>query len=305
VGSDGTPGGGGQSGSGSGGAAGVQVPVVGPDESPDAGTGSQGGAPAGVDAEPSEPAPAGCTLIWNPSAMRDGQKAFELAEMPDVQLPGGSGPTHGGVKHIAAVAEHDAYRIDSHYAPPGVADFDRLMLTGPIRTDRLRCETSGIAGPDGNPIAMVDGETWRLTWSFYLPASLKGTSRFTHIMQLKYVDTQDGVDGAPIVTLSLLPDDKMDFMLWLGGGSVAPVDASGLHDKWITADLTIKLAPAGNVHWVLKDGAKIVVDKQQGGVTWPADGKRLRPKWGIYRGVADGVVSTYLMLADLKAWKCQ
>jgi hypothetical protein len=277
-----------------------------PDEPPDAGSGPSddgGGTPPASDGGTTGPVVNGCTLLWSPSAMRDGEKAFELAEMPDVQLPGGSGPTHGGVKHITAVAEHDAYRIDSHYMPPGAADFDRVTLTGPTRTDRLRCETRGMVGPTGQ-VDMLNGQTWRITWSFYLPATLKGTSRFTHIMQMKYVDAKGGVSGSPIVTLTLRPGDKMEFLLWLGGGSVSTVDVSGMHDKWLSADMTLKIAPQGSVHWILKDGDKVVVDKQQAGVIWPPDGGRLRPKWGIYRGVADGVVSTYMMLSDLKAYRC-
>ena len=250
------------------------------------------------------PAIPGCKLLWSPSAMRDGEKAFELAEMPDVMLPGGSGPTHGGVKHITAVADHDAYRIDSHYSPPAAADFDRVTLTGPTRTDRLRCETRGMVGPSGQ-IDLLNGQTWRLQWLLYLPSTLKGTSRFTHIMQMKYVDTKGGVSGSPIVTLTLRPGDKMEILFWLGGGSIATVDASALHDKWISADLTMKLAPAGSVHWVLKEGDRVVVEKTQNGVTWPGDGARLRPKWGIYRGVTTGVETTYIMLSQLRAYQCQ
>jgi hypothetical protein len=266
-----------------------------------------GGSPAAPDAAAGLPDAAtipGCTLVWSPSAMRDGEKAFELAEMPDLQQPGGSVGTHPNVKHITAIADHDAYRIDSHYAPPGAVDYDRVTGTGPTRTDRLRCETRGMVGPKGQ-VDLLNGQTWRFTWSFYLPSSLKGTSRFTHIMQMKYVDKDGGVSGSPIVTLTLRPNDRMELLFWIGGGSISTVDASGLHDKWLTADMTIKIASGGSVHWVLTDGTKVVVDKTQAGTTWPPDGGRLRPKWGIYRGVADGVQSTYILLSELRAYQCQ
>ncbi len=264
-------------------------------------TGS-GGGPDTASGGPSIP---GCTLLWSPSPRRDGEGAFELFEMPDVQLPGGSGPTHGGVKHISVVADRDAYRIDSHYSAGGPSDFDRVTLTGPTRTDRLRCETRGMKAPDGKIIDMLNNENWRLTWSFYIPSSLKGTSRFTHIMQLKYVDTKGGVSGSPIITLTLRPNDRMELLLWLGGGSVSIVDAASLHDKWLTADLTMKVAAQGNLRWVLKDGDKVIVDKQQNGVIWPSDAARLRPKWGIYRGVTAGVGNTYMLLENLRAYRCQ
>jgi chitin-binding protein len=203
------------------------------------------------------------------------------------------------------VPEHDAYRIDSHYSPPGMVDFDRVTQTGPARDDRLRCETRGMVDSAGKQVDMLNGETWRFTWSFYLPASLKGTSRFTHIMQMKYLDKGGGASGSPIVTLTLRPNDRIELLLWLGGGSVSVIDASALHDKWLTADLTLKIASAGSVHWTFKDGDKVLVDKQQNGTIWPSDGARLRPKWGIYRGIAAGVTSTYILLSDLKAYKCQ
>jgi hypothetical protein len=264
--------------------------------------------PSPSDASPpptEEPTIPGCTLKWSPSAMRDGDNAFEAAEMPDIQFPGGSPGTHQGVKHLSFVPEHDAYRIDSHYSPPGMVDFDRVTQTGPARDDRLRCETRGMVDSAGKQVDMLNGETWRFTWSFYMPASLKGTSRFTHIMQMKYLDKGGGASGSPIVTLTLRPNDRIELLLWLGGGSVSVIDASALHDKWLTADLTMKIAPAGNVHWVFKDGDKVLVDKQQNGTIWPSDGARLRPKWGIYRGIAAGVQSTYILLSALKAYKCQ
>jgi hypothetical protein len=271
-----------------------------PGGSVDMGGGGGSSADAGGPGVPTVP---GCTVMWAPSAMRDGEKAFELPEMPDLQLPGGSAPTHGGVKHLTAVPEHDAYRVDSHYTPPGAVDYDRVTQTGPTRTDRLRCELRGMVGPSGQ-IDMVDGQTWRISWSLFIPGSLKGTGRFTHIFQLKFVDKGGGQSGSPIITLTLRPPDDIQLLFWLGGGTIATTSIAGLHDKWLTSDLTIKLAANGSAHWVLSDGSKVVVDKEQAGVTWPSDAARARPKWGIYRGITGGVQTTYLMLSDMRAYRC-
>jgi hypothetical protein len=287
------------------------APAPGPDSAtsviPDTAPAPDGATTSPADSAPAveDPAIPGCTLKWSPSAMRDGEKAFELAEMPDRQQPGGSVGTHRGVEHITFVPERDAYRIDSHYAPPNAVDYDRVTQTGPARDDRLRCETRGMVDSAGKQVDMLNGETWRLKWSFYMPSTLKGTSRFTHIMQMKYVDKGGGSSGSPIITLTLRPNDRIELLLWLGGGSVSIIDASGLHDKWLTADLTIKIAPNGSVKWVFKDGDKVLVDKTQNGTIWPSDGARLRPKWGIYRGIAAGVQSTYILVSDLKAYHCQ
>jgi chitin-binding protein len=207
------------------------------------------------------------------------------------------------VKHLTAVPEHDAYRIDSHYSPPSPVDYDRVTQTGPMRTDRMRCETRGMVGPAGE-VDLLNGQTWRITWSLFVPSSLKGTSRFTHIMQMKYVDTKGGASGSPIVTLTLRPNDRAELLFWLGGGTIATVDMSTLHDKWLSSDLTIQIGTKGSVHWIFKDGDKVVVDKQQAGVTWPSDGARLRPKFGIYRGITTGVTTAYILLSDFKAYQC-
>ena len=309
----GSGGGGGKSGSGGGGG---HPDGTGGDEGPPDAAGEGGaGTPADA-ASPSEttdggglpptegPTIPGCTLKWSPSAMRDGVKAFEAAEMPDIQFPGGSKGTHQGVAHITAVAEHDAYRIDSHYAPPDAVDYDRVTQTGPMRDDRLRCETRGMMGPAGE-VDLLNGQTWRMTWSLYIPSSLKGTGRFTHIMQMKYLDKGGGASGSPIFTVTLRSGDKMEVLFWIGGGSIATFDISAVHDKWLTADLTMKIATDGSVHWILKDGDKVISEKTQNGTTWPSDGMRLRPKWGIYRGITTGVQSTYIMLSDLRAYQCE
>jgi chitin-binding protein len=174
-----------------------------------------------------------------------------------------------------------------------------------MRDDRLRCETRGMADSAGKTIEMLNGETWHFHWQFYAPASLKGTSRFTHIMQMKYVDKGGGASGSPIVTLTLRSGDNVELLLWLGGGSVATTSMAGLHDKWLSADLTMKIAPQGNVHWTFKDGDKVLVDKQQNGTIWPGDAARIRPKWGIYRGITTGVQTTYIQLAELRAYRCK
>jgi hypothetical protein len=307
----------GGSGGATGGSGGATGGSGGGQAEPDAGSAGGGGGTTEADAAaveadgggsmppPDGPMIPGCTLRWSPSAMRDGVKAFEAVEMPDIQFPGGSKGTHQGVAHITAIADHDAYRIDSHYMPPGAVDYDRVTQTGPMRDDRLRCETRGMLDSAGKQVEQHNGETWRFTWSLYIPASLKGTSRFTHIMQMKYLDKAGGASGSPIFTVTLRGGDKMEVLFWIGGGSIATFDIASLHDKWLSADLTMKIGTAGSVHWILKDGDKVVIDKTQSGTTWPSDGDRLRPKWGIYRGIADGVQTSYIMLSALRAYQCQ
>ena len=232
--------------------------------------------------------------------MRDGDKAFEFLEMPDRNM------IHPGAPHLSVVPERDAYRFDSHYDPPGTVDFDRAVFTGPIRNDRLRGEVRGMVGPDGQ-LDMLNGQNWKTSWSLFIPSTLKGTGRFTHIYQLKYIDRGGGVSGSPIITLSLSQPDGMALRLWLGGGTFPTVNLADLHDKWLWMEVTIKVGPgnSGTVRWVLKDGDRVLVDRQVNGTTWPSDAARVRHKWGIYRGIADGVRTTYMMAADFKGYLCQ
>lgn len=304
-GSGGAPGTGGGSGGGAGsggatGGSGGRIDAGGDGASDLAAAGDGGGQGDATVAGEAGAAPAGCTLQWSPSAMRDGDKAFEFLEMPDRNM------IHAGTPHLTAVPERDAYRFDSHYDPPGTVDFDCAVFTGPVRNDRMRGEVRGMMGASGQ-LDMLEGQTWKTSWSLFIPASLQGTGRFTHIYQLKYIDKGGGVSGSPIITLSLARPDNMALRLWLGGGSFPTISLANLHDRWLWTEVTVKVGPAatGTVRWVLKDGDKVLVDTQVRGTTWPADAARVRHKWGIYRGITDGVKTTYMMAADFKGYLCQ
>ena len=233
--------------------------------------------------------------------MRDGIEVFEFLALPDRNM------IHPSGTHLSVVAgERDAYRFDSHYEPPSPVDYDRQLFTGPMRDDRLRGEVRGMKGPSG-PLEMVNGQTWRIHWSLFIPATLKGTGRFTHIFQLKFVDTGGGLSGSPIITLSLSQPDNIALRLWLGGGSFPTVNLAPLHDRWLSSELVIKVAPgnAGSVKWTFKDGARTLVDTMVNGNTWPGNARRVWPKWGIYRGITSGVRTTHMLTADFTAHQCQ
>src|SRR5205814_3342548 len=125
-------------------------------------------ASAAAKSSPSTPPPAsgtppGWRLMWSPQAGRDGLAAFEGVEDDRA----GTDP---GVKHI--YVQGDNYRVDM---PMNERD---------SAPDRQRNEVKGMHA-DGKDLSLGLGETWRLDWSFYIPDSLQGTNRFTHIMQPK------------------------------------------------------------------------------------------------------------------------
>ena len=266
---------------------------------PDAAAPATDGLVAPPITDPGMPPAAGCVIKWAPNPMVEGEKAFEFLEMPDRNT------SHPNAVHFSVVPETNAYRYDSHYMPPNAVDWDRQVFTGPMKNDRIRGEVRGMIGPEGE-LDLVNGQTWRLSWSLFIPSSLKGTGRFTHIHQLKFVAKDGDVSGSPIITLSLNSADGIYLHIWLGGADFPAISLAGLHDKWLWTEVGFQLKPSGaTVHWTLKDGDKVLMDKDQtGNVTWLAEAMRARPKWGIYRGITDDLQTSYMMAKDYRAWLC-
>ncbi|KUN03417.1 Tat pathway signal sequence domain protein [Streptomyces yokosukanensis] len=233
------------------------------------------------------PIAASWRLKWSPSARTDGLGAFETVEDDRAH----SHPA--GHPHIFATG--DNWRFDIH-----TVDRD-------TSTDRQRQEVTGLrTGPSGY-LKWAEGQTWRITYSMYIPGTLKATTTFTHIMQMK----QPGNGTSPIVVQSLRRDGRgrQTIELRLAGDDilVGRTDLDPLHDKWTDVDFQIKVGngSAGSVRWILKSGSTTVVDTSRTGVdTFLAD--RVRPKWGIYRSLGDtsgSLQDTYLLLTDLRGYQ--
>lgn len=222
---------------------------------------------------------------WNPVPGQVGLGAFEGVEDDRAG-------SHPGVKHIY-VANGDNYRFDMH-----TRDRD-------TSTDRQRNEVRGMS-QGGNDISIGQGETWKWTYSMFIPSSLKSTTSFTHIMQTK----MPGLGSAPVTVMSLRRTggvQKIEFKVTAGDTLVGNVDLEPLHNKWIDTEVEIKVGDgsSGRVRWIVRNGATTVLDKTKTGVdTWLGD--RLRPKWGIYRSLGDtsgSLQNCYLLLRNLKAYK--
>ncbi|MEI5011828.1 Tat pathway signal sequence domain protein [Streptomyces sp. NPDC087659] len=230
-------------------------------------------------------AAAGWQLRWSPSARTDGLRAFETIEDDRA----GSHPA--GSPHIRA--EGDNWRFTMH-----TVDRD----TSP---DRQRQEVTGCR--DGSSyLRWLPGETWRLSYSLYIPAALKATTSFTHIMQMK----QPGTGTSPIVVQSLRRVNGAQTIELKLFGSDTLVGRTGLeplHDRWIDVDFRIGIGngSAGSVRWIVKSGGTTVVDGSRTGVdTFLAD--RVRPKWGIYRSLGDSsgsLQNCHLLLTGLRAYQ--
>jgi hypothetical protein len=246
-----------------------------------------GGAAAAVTGLPAAAAHAASwQLKWSPSARTDGLGAFETVEDDRAH----SHPA--GHPHIHATG--DNWRFDIH-----TVDRD-------TSTDRQRQEVTGLRTGADSYLKWTEGQTWRVTYSMYIPSTLKATTTFTHIMQMK----QPGTGTSPIVVQSLRRvngKQTIELRLAIDDILVGRTNLDPLHDKWTDVDFQIKVGngSAGSVRWILKSGSTTVIDKSRSGVdTFLAD--RVRPKWGIYRSLGDtsgSLQDAYLLLTNLRGYQ--
>ncbi len=234
---------------------------------------------------PSASAATSWQLRWAPEANADGLGAFEGVEDDRAN----SHPA--GQPHI--FVQDDNYRFNMH-----LVDRDTM-------TDRQRQEVKGMHA-NGADLIVADGETWRWTYSMFIPGSLKATTTFTHIMQMK----MPGTDSLPILTTSLQRVNsvpKIQLHVFSGDVIVGRTDLAPLQNKWIDVEfeMTVGDGTKGAVRWALHDGATTVIDVTRSGLDTFID-DRVRPKWGIYRSLGDtsgSLQDTYLLLTNMRAYK--
>jgi chitin-binding protein len=221
-------------------------------------------------------------LRWSADPATDGLGAF-------VGIEDDRSDSHPGVQHI--FAEATQYRFVMHKRD---RDGD----------DRQRQEVRAIA-ENGTRVDMHKNQTWRYNYQMFIPSSLKGTTSFTHIFQVKQTSVAD-----PLVTMSLTrsgSSERIEMRMYAAGGAkVGTVDLASLKNKWIDVEIEIKVADgsAGRLRYSLKDGSKTIVDASRSGDTW-ISGDQAHPKWGIYRSLKDSgqLQDTYLLLRDMKAYQ--
>jgi len=197
--------------------------------------------------------------------------------------------SHPGVQHI--FAESTQYRFVMH-------EQDR------DGSDRQRQEVRAIE-EDGTRVDMHKNQTWRYNYQMYIPSSLKGTTSFTHIFQVKQTSVAD-----PLVTMSLHRSgstETIEMRMYADGGAkVGTTNLAPLKNKWIDVEIEIKVADgsAGRLRYSLKDGSTTAVNASRSGDTW-ISGDQAHPKWGIYRSLNDPgqLEDTYLLLRNMRAYQ--
>ena len=232
---------------------------------------------------------AAAQLLWSPNPSQDGLKAFEGIEADRAGI-------HPGRKYIYVEGDH--YRFD-------IYKDDRDSTGG---GDRQRTESKGMVA-NGKALKMHDGETWTISYEMYMPSTLHGTSKFTHIFQLKTPAT----NGGPWVTLDLSRSgstEKLRARAYSTSGApdIASTNLSPLRDKWITVEWTITPGSKGTAKFVARNGtgsdAPVVASGSLSNVKVPDEDDYVRPKWGIYRSIesaSSDIIDTHLLIRNYKA----
>ncbi|MFE2189106.1 hypothetical protein [Streptomyces sp. NPDC059455] len=235
---------------------------------------------------------AAAQLLWHPDPSSDGLKAFEGIEAD-------RGGAHPDRKYVI-VEGGDHYRFN-------IWKDDRDTTGG---GDRQRTESKGMV-QDGSAVKMRDGETWSLSYEMFMPTSLHGTSKFTHIFQ-----TKTPVDnGGPYITLDLGRSGSTELLrarAYANSGSpdIASTNLAPLRNKWITIEWTFTVGSSGKAACVVRNGtgsgAPVAVQGSMSNVKMPDQDDYQRPKWGIYRSVesaSSDILDTYLLFRNFRASK--
>jgi hypothetical protein len=227
------------------------------------------------------PAQAAPVLRWSPVPSRDGLNAFEGVEDDRAN-------SHPEATHI--YVSGDTYRFNMH-----TRDRDG--------SDRQRSEVRGMRTTGGSVLSWLSGETWQVTYDMYIPGTLRGTTSFTHIFQLK----KPGTGTDPLATIGLRRSGSNEYMTlrpFLSGGEIGRVALSSVWNSWIQIDMTFKIGNSGSGRFVVKKNGSTLTDASRSGIDlWLSES--IRPKWGIYRSLDDSAQlrDTYLQLRNLKGYK--
>lgn len=219
-----------------------------------------------------------------------------------IEAPDAIHPAFG--RHIAEVFDTElnkyVFEFYSHVSntPP-----DNEPVAG--KTDRQRVEIKSYA-PSPDNLKGIIGETVQYKWRFKVPAGFKPTTSFTHIHQVKAVD---GDDDDPLFTLTLRKLSNGGTRLELiydKDAAAATIKYQNLNMSlfegiWVEAVETIKVGLQGTYSIIIKkvsDGT-VLMDYSNAaiqtirpayttatGVVYAAN-SFIRPKWGIYRSLAD------------------
>jgi len=207
----------------------------------------------------------------------------EAIEAPDLYAN-----NHPGIPHVredrdAVVGNHFVFLIHRD------SDWDRD--TYPATTDRQRNEIKTYEGSAAN-LKALEGETFLLTWKFKINPTMPVSKSFTHLFQLKGVG---GDEQQPLVTFTGAKKNGVDVFEVRYSPASGAADQflvtlpwSTVRGQWIAATVQATFGQTGalSVRLAGEDGG-VLLDLSQTGIDLWREGSFIRPKWGIYRSLAD------------------
>jgi hypothetical protein len=158
------------------------------------------------------------------------------------------------------------------------------------RRDRQRCEMKVY---DRSPEALkgYENTAFTYTWRFRVAPDAPLTKRFFHVFQLKAAGSAD--DQHPVMTITaahVRGADRLEIRYSPSQEDVilGEADWANARGVWIEARVSVSYADRGwlAVELVRADG-RVLIDLERRELdTWRGGGI-VRPKWGIYRSLAD------------------
>ena len=157
------------------------------------------------------------------------------------------------------------------------------------RVDRQRMEIK-VYDKSDDSLKARDRSTFTYAWRFKLGEGMTVSRKATHLFQLKAVG---GDDQMPIVTLTgaKRPNgDRLELRHTTGDPSMtvlADADFSPLRGEWLEVRCQASFGHHGALSFsVLRPSGVVALEFRTNDIDLWRDGEFVRPKWGIYRGLA-------------------
>lgn len=177
-------------------------------------------------------------------------------------------------------------------------------------TDRQRNEIKAF-GNSVNALKGFEDETMQFTWKLKILSEMELSSKFTHFFQLKAVNSSEtfanGNDEQPIITLSGAEKSSTGNTLQVrhneghdinGNSTITDYiyqESNGwndLIDEWVEIFVEAKFSEQGKFKFTMTrlGDKKVIIDIDKTDIDmWRGNdsGDFVRPKWGIYRSIAE------------------
>jgi len=182
---------------------------------------------------------------------------------------------------------------------------------GPTDKTRQRNEIKVFdLSPDG--LKGFNGTTFVYEWKFRLARGLKVTKQWTHFFQLKPFGGTD--DGMPVITISarkMGERELIEIRYCVGAPDknayryVAEHPLADAKGVWLSARCRVTWGETGSIDMTVAklDGTVVVAYRASPIRMWRDGCEFVRPKWGIYRGMAPGLRDEKVRFADFTITK--